>query len=175
MAVGLGDIAGLGAEQFATTFPADVHLVGKDILRFHAVIWPAMLMAAGKPLPRKVFAHGWLLVGGEKMSKSKLTGIHPYQLVDHFGVDAYRYYFLREVSFGQDGSFSWESMVARHNADLANGLGNLASRVLAMTASYFDGSVPEPSPGVREDGGALGAAARTLAGRFDSSVLRMDL
>jgi methionyl-tRNA synthetase len=93
-----------------------------------------------------VFAHGWLLVRGEKMSKTKLTGIHPDELIDTFGTDAYRYYFLREIAFGQDGNFSWESMVARYNADLANGLGNLASRVLSMIASYFDGVVPEPGP-----------------------------
>ena len=100
-AVGLGDEPGTpGGEQFAATWPADVHLVGKDILRFHAVIWPAMLMAAGLPLPGKVFAHGWLLVGGEKMSKSKLTGIAPSQIIDHFGSDAFRYYFLRAIQFG---------------------------------------------------------------------------
>jgi methionyl-tRNA synthetase len=109
-AVGLGDTEGAGVQKFATTFPADVHLVGKDILRFHAVIWPAMLMAAGESLPRKVFAHGWLLVGGEKMSKSKLTGIAPADVIDHFGSDAFRYYFLRAIQFGSDGSFSWEDM-----------------------------------------------------------------
>jgi methionyl-tRNA synthetase len=142
-AVGLGDPPGTpGAEKFESTFPADVHLVGKDILRFHAVIWPAMLLAAGLPLPRKVFAHGWLLVGGEKMSKSKLTGIAPAQITDHFGVDAFRWYFLRAIQFGQDGSFSWEDMSARYTSELANGLGNLASRVTAMTGRYFDGILP---------------------------------
>ena len=120
-AVGLGDEAGSeGAAKFAQTWPADVHLVGKDILRFHAVIWPAMLMAAGLPLPKKVFAHGWLLVGGEKMSKSKLTGIAPSDITDHFGVDAFRYYFLRAIPFGSDGSFSWEDMGARYTSELAN-------------------------------------------------------
>jgi methionyl-tRNA synthetase len=143
-AVGLGDTEGEGAERFARTFPADVHLVGKDILRFHAIIWPAMLMAAGLPLPRKVFAHGWLLVGGEKMSKSKLTGIAPSQIIDHFGSDAFRYYFMRAIQFGSDGSFSWEDMSARYTAELANGLGNLASRVTAMTGKYFDGTLPAP-------------------------------
>jgi len=130
---------------FRTFWPA-VHFVGKDILRFHAVTWPAMLHAAGEEPPREVFAHGWLLVRGEKMSKTKLTGIHPDELLATFGVDAYRYYFMREIAFGQDGSFSWESMVARYNADLANGLGNLASRVLTMIVSYFDGVVPDPGP-----------------------------
>jgi methionyl-tRNA synthetase len=139
--------AGYGAdpERFARIWPADVHFIGKDILRFHAIYWPAMLMAGGVELPRQVWAHGFITVGGEKMSKTRATGIHPFQLVDHFGVDAYRYYFLREIQFGQDGSFSWESMVDRYNADLANGLGNLASRVLAMIEQYFDGVVPEPS------------------------------
>jgi methionyl-tRNA synthetase len=130
-------------ERFERTWPADVHFIGKDILRFHAIYWPAMLMAGGVEPPRQVWAHGFITVGGEKMSKTKLTGIHPKVLVDAFGADAYRYYFLREIQFGQDGSFSWESMVERFNADLANGLGNLASRVLAMLRSYFDGEVPE--------------------------------
>ena len=135
-AVGLDDPAGSeGAAKFAATWPADVHLVGKDILRFHAVIWPAMLMAGGVELPKCVFAHGWLLVGGEKMSKSKLTGIAPSQIIDHFGSDAFRYYFLRAIQFGSDGSFSWEDMSARYTAELANGLGNLASRAAAMVGA----------------------------------------
>jgi len=142
-AVGYGADAGSAdAKQFEQTWPADVHLVGKDILRFHAVYWPAMLMAAGVDLPHKVFAHGWLLVGGEKMSKSKLTGIAPSQIIDHFGSDAFRYYFLRAIQFGQDGSFSWEDMSARYTAELANGLGNLASRATAMVGRYFDGELP---------------------------------
>jgi methionyl-tRNA synthetase len=144
-AVGYGDDDPQLSEQFATTWPADVHLVGKDILRFHAVIWPAMLMAAGLPLPGKVFAHGWLLVGGEKMSKSKLTGISPDQITDTFGADAFRYYFLRAIQFGSDGSFSWEHMSAVYSSELANGLGNLAARVAAMVGKYFDGNVPEAS------------------------------
>ena len=142
-AVGLGDEPGsAGAEKFAKTWPADVHLVGKDILRFHAVIWPAMLMAADLPLPGCVFAHGWLLVGGEKMSKSKLTGIKPQTIVDLVGSDAFRYYFMRAIIFGQDGSFSWEDLIARYTSELANGLGNLASRVQAMVGKYFDGALP---------------------------------
>ncbi|MBD7949649.1 methionine--tRNA ligase [Oerskovia rustica] len=132
--------------RFAATWPASVHLVGKDILRFHAVIWPAMLMAAGLPLPRTVFAHGWLLVGGEKMSKSKLTGIAPSQIIDHFGSDAFRYYFMRAIAFGQDGSFSWEDLSARYNAELANGFGNLASRVAAMVGKYYGGVLPQAGP-----------------------------
>ena len=138
-------------DRFDRLWPASIHMIGKDIVRFHAVYWPAMLMAAGLDPPTQVWAHGYLPVGGEKMSKTKLTGIHPFEVLDHFGVDSYRYYFMREISFGNDGNFSWESMTERHNADLANGLGNLASRVLAMLASNFDGVVPEPvDPGGRE-------------------------
>jgi methionyl-tRNA synthetase len=128
-------------EEFARRWPA-YHVVGKDILRFHAVIWPAMLMAAGLEVPRGVFAHGWLLVGGEKMSKSKLTGIAPAEITDVFGSDAYRYYFLSAIAFGQDGSFSWEDLSARYQAELANGFGNLASRTIAMIERYFEGVVP---------------------------------
>jgi methionyl-tRNA synthetase len=132
---------GVDEENFERRWPA-VQLVGKDIARFHAVIWPAMLMAAGLEVPRTVFGHGWLLVGGEKMSKSKLTGIAPEQITDTFGSDAFRYYFLSAIAFGQDGSFSWEDLTARYHAELANGFGNLASRVIAMVTRYFDGAVP---------------------------------
>lgn len=145
-AVGLGDDPDSeGGKKFAKTWPADVHLVGKDILRFHAVIWPAMLMAAGIDVPKKIFAHGWLLVGGEKMSKSKLTGIAPRDITDHFGVDAFRYYFLRAIPFGTDGSFSWEDMGARYTSELANDFGNLASRLAAMIEKYCDGLIPAPT------------------------------
>ncbi|XBH21851.1 methionine--tRNA ligase [Jonesiaceae bacterium BS-20] len=142
-AVGYGSEDAELKAQFEATWPASVHLVGKDILRFHAVIWPAMLMAAGVELPKTVFAHGWLLIGGEKMSKSKLTGIAPSDVIDHFGSDAFRYYFMRAIHFGQDGSFSWEDMAAQYNAALSNGWGNLASRVAAMVGKYFDGSLPQ--------------------------------
>ncbi|WP_438352438.1 methionine--tRNA ligase [Microbacterium sp. CJ88] len=134
---------GADPEEFARRWPA-YHVVGKDILRFHAVIWPAMLMAAGVEVPRGVFAHGWLLVGGEKMSKSKLTGIAPTEITDVFGSDAYRFYFLSAIAFGQDGSFSWEDLSARYQAELANGFGNLASRTVAMIERYFEGIVPPP-------------------------------
>ncbi|MGH3497761.1 MAG: methionine--tRNA ligase [Nocardioidaceae bacterium] len=160
-AVGLG-ADGPDGEVFAHTWPADVHLVGKDILRFHAVIWPAMLIAAGLQVPRQVFAHGWLLVGGKKMSKSKATAIHPSQIVDTFGSDAYRYYFLRAIAFGSDGSFSWEHMSAVYTSELANGLGNLASRVVAMVGRYFDGTLPAA--------GELGPAEHVLAGALDTTV-----
>ncbi|HEX2241169.1 MAG TPA: class I tRNA ligase family protein, partial [Actinomycetota bacterium] len=144
-AVGYGD----DRATFDRVWPADVHLVGKDILWFHSVIWPAMLMALDLPLPETVFAHGWLQVGGEKMSKSKLTGISPHDLVATFGSDGYRYFFAREVSFGLDGNFSWEAMVARYNADLANDFGNLVSRVTSMITRYLGGVLPEP-PGPDE-------------------------
>ena len=137
---------GSNEEEFARRWPA-VQLVGKDIARFHAVIWPAMLMAAGLEPPKNVFAHGWLLVGGEKMSKSKLTGIAPSDITDVFGADAFRYYFLRAITFGSDGSFSWEDLSARYEAELANGLGNLASRVIAMLHRYREGVIPNPSAG----------------------------
>ncbi|MFD5029572.1 methionine--tRNA ligase [Streptomyces sp. NPDC058405] len=135
---------GYGANQakFDSTFPADVHLIGKDILRFHTIIWPAMLMAQGLPVPGRVAANGWLMVGGEKMSKSNLTGIKPQDLTSHFGVDAYRWYFLRAIAFGQDGSFSWEDFSARYTSELANDFGNLASRVAAMVGKYFGGALP---------------------------------
>ncbi|MDQ3974105.1 MAG: methionine--tRNA ligase [Actinomycetota bacterium] len=154
---------GVDDDAFARRWPADVHLIGKDILRFHAVYWPAMLIAAGLPVPRRVYAHGFLLVGGEKMSKTAATGIRPAQLVDHFGVDCYRYYFLREISFGQDGSFSWESMEQRYTTDLANDLGNLVNRVLTMVDAYCDGKVPEPA-------GAPGQAEAALAGDLEAAL-----
>jgi methionyl-tRNA synthetase len=154
---------GYGADEegFARRWPADVHMIGKDILRFHAVYWPAMLIAAGLPVPKKVFAHGFLLVGGEKMGKSNATGIDPHELVAHFGRDCYRYYFMREISFGQDGTFSWESMVARYTTDLANDLGNLANRVLNMVGRYRDGVVPAPAAERGEAEEALHADLQT--------------
>jgi len=173
-AVGLGDPPlSEGGRTFSSTWPADVHLVGKDILRFHAVIWPAMLMAAELPLPGMVFAHGWLLVGGEKMSKSKLTGIAPSHIIDHFGSDAFRYYFLRAISFGADGSFSWEDMSARYTAELANGLGNLASRATAMVARYCDGVLPAAGDLTSADR-VLVEALRTTVEQADAAMLRLD-
>jgi methionyl-tRNA synthetase len=133
--------------EFARWWPADYHLMGKDILRFHAVYWPAMLMSAGLEPPKRVAAHGWLLVGGEKMGKTSLTGIAPAQLVDEFGVDGFRYHFLRDSAFGPDGDFSYEGMVARYNADLANQLGNLFSRVATVVGRKCGGIGPEPQDG----------------------------
>jgi methionyl-tRNA synthetase len=149
-AVGYGD----DEKRFEHWWPVDCHLVGKDILRFHAVYWPAMLMAAGLEPPRCVFAHGWLLVSGEKMSKTKANQIAPSELVADFGVDAVRYHFLRDTVFGHDGDFSWEGMLARYNADLANNLGNLLSRVATVVAKKCGGIGPAP-----QDGSPLQAVA----------------
>ena len=169
-AIGLGDDASSdGGKKFAEFWPADVHLVGKDILRFHAVIWPAMLMAAGLPVPGKIFAHGWLLVGGEKMSKSKLTGIAPSDITDHFGVDAFRYYFLRAIPFGSDGSFSWEDMGARYTSELANDFGNLASRLIAMIEKYCDGAIPA----VANDSGLSTMLEQTVK-TADAAITALD-
>ncbi len=126
-------------------WPADIHLVGKDILRFHAVYWPAFLISAGLTPPRKVFAHGWWTVEGEKMSKSKGNVVDPYAVVDEFGADALRYFLLREVPFGLDGDFSRSALIGRINGDLANGLGNLVSRSLGLIEKYFQGKIPSPS------------------------------
>lgn len=141
-AIGYGDDSAEAKAKFESLWPASVQVVGKDILRFHAVIWPAMLMAAGLEPSQQIFGHGWLLVGGEKMSKSKLTGIAPSQITETFGSDAFRYYFMKAIAFGQDGSFSWEDLSARYQAELANGFGNLASRAIAMIHKYFDGVLP---------------------------------
>ncbi len=147
------------------------HIVGKDILRFHAVLWPAMLMAAGLALPKRIFGHGWLLVGGEKMSKSKLTGIAPTDITETFGSDAFRYYFSRAIAFGQDGSFSWEDLNARYHAELANGFGNLASRVLSMTTKYFDGTTPQAAEeGAAEHG--IHHCVATAAAAADEAMER---
>jgi len=126
-------------------WPASVHLIGKDILRFHTVYWPTFLMAAGLPLPEKVFAHGWWTVEGQKMSKSLQNVVEPNMLIDKYGVDVVRYFLLREVPFGLDGDFSHTALVQRLNSDLANDLGNLLSRSTAMAVKYFGGILPQPS------------------------------
>ena len=135
---------GDASPQFKKFWPADIHVIGKEIIRFHAVYWPAFLMAAGIELPKQIVAHGWLLFEQEKMSKSKGNVAYPEPIVKVLGNDALRYYLLREVVFGQDGNFSRDALITRYNADLANGLGNLASRTLTMIENYFDGLIPGP-------------------------------
>src|ERR1700683_4250060 len=134
--------SGKDSAKFKKFWPADVHMIGKEIIRFHAVYWPAFLMAAGLPLPKQIFAHGWLLFEQEKMSKSKGNVAYPEPIVKVLGNDALRYYLLRETVFGQDGNFSREALITRYEADLVSGLGNLASRVLAMIENYFGGITP---------------------------------
>ena len=142
-------------------WPADVHVIGKDIVRFHAVYWPAFLMSAGIELPKRVFGHGFLYNRGEKMSKSVGNVVDPFDLVKAYGVDQVRYFFLREVVFGQDGNYNHEAIVNRINADLANDLGNLAQRSLSMIAKNCDGKIPEPGEFTRGGQGDPGG------GRWD--------
>ena len=129
-------------ELYSKYWPADVHIIGKDILRFHTIYWPIILMALGEPLPKKVFGHPWLLFGTDKMSKSKGNTIYADDLVKRFGVDGTRHYVLSEMPYNSDGSITYENLIARYNADLANNLGNLVNRTIAMTKKYFDGIVP---------------------------------
>ncbi|MEO5773331.1 MAG: methionine--tRNA ligase [Sphingomicrobium sp.] len=131
-----------GGDLYDRYWPADVHLIGKDVVRFHAVYWPAFLMSAGLPLPKQVYGHGFMLVRGEKMSKSVGNVVDPFDMADRYGVDALRYFLLREVTFGQDGSYSHEAIVNRANAELANSFGNLAQRTLSMVFKNLDGVLP---------------------------------
>ena len=172
-------MTGVGYPQldgdFARYWPADIHLIGKDIVRFHTVYWPAFLMSAGLPLPKQVFGHGFLLArGGEKMSKSAGNVIDPMELADTFGVDQLRYFLLREVSFGQDGSYSEEAIVTRCNADLANNFGNLAQRSLSMIAKNCDGKVPTPSTTELADG-HLTDAVKTAQTTVEKAMTELAL
>lgn len=165
---------GYGRDQgeFDRWWPHVHHVLGKDILRFHCVYWPAMLIAAGLEPPKQLHVHGFLLVGGKKMSKTGLTQIAPAQLVDDFGVDGFRYHFLRDVPFGPDGDFSYEGMVSRYNTDLANNLGNLLARVATVVGKKCDGIGPAPDPDSPLAGVAAEAYAATAEawGRLQPSI-----
>jgi methionyl-tRNA synthetase len=160
--------------KFKRFWPADLHVIGKDIVRFHAVYWPAFLMSAGIAVPRQIFSHGFVFNRGEKMSKSVGNVIDPFTLADAYGVDPLRYFFLREVPFGQDGNYSHEAIVARINADLANDLGNLAQRSLTMIARNFGGALPAPGPLSPNDTAML-AAADTMIGKARDAMKTRQL
>jgi methionyl-tRNA synthetase len=156
----IGYLSAVGGPNFDERglWPADLHIVGKEIIRFHAVYWPAFLMAADLPLPEKIWAHGWLLFDSEKMSKSRGNVVKPRPIVNALGIEPLRYYLLREIVFGQDGSFSYDALVTRYNSDLANGLGNLASRTITMIERYFGGEIPKPVPAPEKETDVPGAA-----------------
>jgi methionyl-tRNA synthetase len=151
-----------GSEKFRRYWPAALHVIGKDIVRFHAVYWPAFLMSAGIEVPQRIFSHGFLFNRGEKMSKSVGNVIDPFTMADTYGVDQFRYFFLREVPFGQDGNYSHEAIVNRINADLANDLGNLAQRSLSMVGKAFVGKLPEP--------GAFSDTDKTILAAADAMI-----
>ena len=168
---------GWGSEDdslYRKYWPADVHIVGKEIVRFHTIIWPIMLMALGEPLPRQVFGHGWLVLDGGKMSKSKGNIVDPVKLCQRYGVDAIRYFLLREVPFGSDGTFSNEALINRINTDLANDLGNLLSRTVAMIGKYFDGSIPAPGLLGPEDADLL-ELAKALPSRVETQMADLHI
>ncbi len=158
--------------EFKKYWPADVHVVGKEIVRFHTIIWPAMLMALDLPLPKQVFGHGWLIIDGGKMSKSKGNVVDPKVLVDRYGVDAIRYFLLREIAFGQDGNFTNEALIQRINSDLANDLGNLVSRTVGMIEKYFDGKIPSDREETEFDA-SLKDTAKAVTEKVDTLLDKM--
>lgn len=162
-----------GGDLFQRYWPADVHLMGKEIVRFHAVIWPIILMALGLPLPKRVYGHGWLNLGGEKMSKSRGNVIDPIKLVEQYGVDAVRHFLLREVPFGADGDYSEEALIRRINVDLANDLGNLVHRTLAVLERFAGGRIPEPSAAA--DDGQLSRQLEATAGQVAAAMDNLAL
>lgn len=168
---------GYGTEndaKYLKYWPADVHIVGKEIVRFHTIYWPIMLMALDLPLPKKVFAHGWLLMKDGKMSKSKGNVVDPVTLIDRYGLDALRYYLLREVPFGADGVFTPEGFVERINFDLANDLGNLLNRTVAMINRYFDGTIPDYTDSTEVFDAALLQVNREVVSSYEEAMEKME-